>query len=524
MAGIYNNLKCKNEILNKIFNPTPHQQYVFNYFKRSPYKGLLLYHKLGSGKTCTSIMIADNMIKTNTIQHVFVLTPGSLRSNWIEEYCKTCGLKYLSKKYTFITYNYNVSTKLKTLNFNNSLIIIDEAHNLINSVKNKTKTALAIYDKIINSNCRVLALSGTPIISDIDIEWSYLLKILNPNAQAFDDKDLKGIISYFPGNPNYYPTVYYHEPIKVILNNEHIKHYKTIERAEYIRGLRPPSNKMKITDPEKYHKKMVDYIKAKKYIATRRISNFDYITLMKYKNDDVPTIISKEDLPPENLSDNPLEDDEDINYYDWPDTFEENGGWISDKFFINNPKILLTLSPKFVALIISILLNFNSKHVVYTFYKSRSGVALLHNLFKKCGISSEIFSGDLTDVTRNLILKKFNNVNNRNGEKIKVLLVTDAGAEGITLLEVNNFHVLESAPKEHKVKQAIGRVIRYKSHYLMPKNRQYVNVFRYWSFDPEGGHMIDEQLYLKGQNQEKILNDFFDKLILYSIENGVTIQ
>lgn len=67
------------------------------------------------------------------------------------------------------------------------------------------------------------------------------------------------------------------------------------------------------------------------------------------------------------------------------------------------------------------------------------------------------------------ILNRFNSIDNRRGKKIKVLLVTEAGAEGISILECNNIHILESSPKENKTRQAIGRVIRYKSHELLPK-------------------------------------------------------
>jgi len=36
----------------------------------SPYKGILLYHGLGSGKTCTSITIAENLKKEKNIMKI----------------------------------------------------------------------------------------------------------------------------------------------------------------------------------------------------------------------------------------------------------------------------------------------------------------------------------------------------------------------------------------------------------------------------------------------------------------------
>ena len=54
---------------------------------------LLLYHGLGSGKTCSSIAIAEG-IKND--RKILVMTPASLRDNYYEE-LKKCG-DYLYKK------------------------------------------------------------------------------------------------------------------------------------------------------------------------------------------------------------------------------------------------------------------------------------------------------------------------------------------------------------------------------------------------------------------------------------------
>ena len=45
----------------------------------TPYRGILLYHGLGSGKTCSSIAVAVSFIET---QRTFiVMTPASLKAN-----------------------------------------------------------------------------------------------------------------------------------------------------------------------------------------------------------------------------------------------------------------------------------------------------------------------------------------------------------------------------------------------------------------------------------------------------------
>ena len=73
---------------NSDFSPLTHQKIVRDYMNLyTPYRGLLLYHGLGSGKTCTSIAIAEGMKES---KKVIIMTPASLRTNYMEE-LKKCG-------------------------------------------------------------------------------------------------------------------------------------------------------------------------------------------------------------------------------------------------------------------------------------------------------------------------------------------------------------------------------------------------------------------------------------------------
>ena len=73
---------------NAAFTLMPHQKIVRDYINLyTPYRGLLLFHGLGSGKTCSSIAIAEGM---KSSKQIIVMTPASLRRNYIEE-LKKCG-------------------------------------------------------------------------------------------------------------------------------------------------------------------------------------------------------------------------------------------------------------------------------------------------------------------------------------------------------------------------------------------------------------------------------------------------
>jgi hypothetical protein len=66
----------------------PHQKVVRDYLMiETPYRGLLLYHGLGSGKTCSSIAVGESLLSTKKI---FVMLPASLEQNYRGELRK-CG-------------------------------------------------------------------------------------------------------------------------------------------------------------------------------------------------------------------------------------------------------------------------------------------------------------------------------------------------------------------------------------------------------------------------------------------------
>jgi hypothetical protein len=72
-----------------------HQRIISDYMQLiTPYRGLLLYHGLGAGKTCSSIAIAEGF---KTDKPVIVMTPASLNPNYMEE-LKKCGDEYYKKQ------------------------------------------------------------------------------------------------------------------------------------------------------------------------------------------------------------------------------------------------------------------------------------------------------------------------------------------------------------------------------------------------------------------------------------------
>ena len=68
---------------------------------------------------------------------------------------------------------------------------------------------------------------------------------------------------------------------------------------------------------------------------------------------------------------------------------------------------------------------------------------------------------------------------NLHGEFVKVMLITQSGAEGISLKNVRQVHLMEPYWNEVRTKQVIGRAVRAGSHLALPVEERRVNVYLY---------------------------------------------
>ena len=260
----------------KPFSLLYHQKIVREYLGiYSPYRGLLLYHGLGSGKTCSSIAIAEGL---SSHKKIIVMTPASLQKNYVEE-IKKCGDdlykrdqhwvfhdlaklpkgktaaeyekallnalgfpdkvatednivrlngggiwvaergkpgnyssldesertaidrqidKMIRNKYKFINYNGIRLTQWRELMrqsqggnyFDNAVIIVDEAHNLVSRIVNKLKSprslSMQMYEALLSANnAKIVLLTGTPIINYPN-ELGILFNILRGYINTFN--------------------------------------------------------------------------------------------------------------------------------------------------------------------------------------------------------------------------------------------------------------------------------------------------------------------------------------------------
>ncbi len=171
-----------------------HQFVVKEFFTKNKFqRGLLVCHSMGLGKTRLAVSIANHYREFDSKRKIIVLLPKSLEGNFkdtIRQITKNTD-EQIDKTYSFVSLNsINMFKKIKNVNksiieeeyekklgvfletispdtLNNSLLIIDEAHNLFNAITNGSNNATKLYDLIItSSNLKLIFLTGTPIIND----------------------------------------------------------------------------------------------------------------------------------------------------------------------------------------------------------------------------------------------------------------------------------------------------------------------------------------------------------------------
>jgi hypothetical protein len=97
-----------------------------------------------------------------------------------------------------------------------------------------------------------------------------------------------------------------------------------------------------------------------------------------------------------------------------------------------------------------------------------------------------LFTGGEDTETRELSIDSFNEHDNRYGKDILIFMITQAGAEGISLKNVREVHLLEPHWNKVRTEQAIGRARRIRSHHDLPKDQRDVTVYEYLMRIPGG--------------------------------------
>nr|QBK88475.1 MAG: DEAD/SNF2-like helicase [Mimivirus LCMiAC01] len=596
----------KNKLLEKTAYQklTRYQQFISQYLDfKSPYRDILIYHGLGSGKTASAINVYNALYNYTPEWNVFVLIKAALKSVWLSELKKWLSKdeqEFRFKNIVFVHYDSPIADRqfmdaVKNVdNSKKSMYIIDEIHNFISNVysnisSGEGKRAQTVYDYIIqdkyeNPDTRVILLSGTPAINK-PFELALLFNLLRPGIfprsenkfnqmfissigyKSINNKyknlfqrRIIGLVSYYIGStPDHFAQKKYHY-VDVLMSEyqqDIYTHYEDIEKKmalssrflgkggskvyksytrqacnfvfplisqtitgemrprprnfrvseieaskimEKVEGLKAEKGTDKFMNISKYHAAMKTYVKGfdnylgEKYVQDKNkgYTIFDDIKVFKKKYDSEFARFHKNEKKKSML---------------YKAMYKSSGKMTNIIFnLIYSPGPVLVYS-NYVLMegleIFKIYLKYFRFYNYMEEYKLRKG---------SIGYV-EYHGGIKKQANRDIGKDAFNNLANKYGEQIKIMLVSPAGTEGLSLRNVRQVHIMEPHWNEVRITQMVGRAVRLCSHEDLKVEDRTVDIFRYKSVRSKGDKWTTDQIIEdRARSKDSLIQSFLDTM------------
>ena len=587
----------------KEFELSPTQMFVRNFLSfQTPYNNLLLFHGLGTGKTCSAISVCEEMrnfmremgiskriiiVASPNVQDNFKLqlfdsrklkninglwniracTGNSLlkeinpmymkgleKNKVIKQIKRIIQISYLFMGYTeFSNYITKILKKFEKTKekkaiqreFSNRLIVIDEVHNIRSTTDNKRKKIAINFLKLVKytQNLKLLLLSATPMFNSYkEVVWLLNLMNLNDNrypikiSEVFDKdgdfltddegneigKELlirkaRGYVSFVRGeNPYTFPYRIY--PSKFMSENilKNIQYpRKQINNASIISGIQFLDLFItKIGDyQEKAYNYSIDKIKEKFPSFSKMESGIGYTVLdepLQILNIAYPS--SEFDRGLKNIKMHGIGglnrimkyNKETKRNFSYRENILEKYGRIfsSENISKYSGKIASICNhikrSKGIVLIYSQYINGgciplalaleemgfirNGGRSLFESSSTKINPITMEERKKKTEpiASYVMITGDIKLSPRNKEeVDLCTNEDNINGEKVKVIIISKAGSEGLDFQNIRQVHILEPWYNLNRIEQIIGRAVRFCSHIKLPFEERNTEVYLY---------------------------------------------
>lgn len=457
----------------------PHQEFVRRYLSPyTPYRGILLFHALGSGKSLVCISIALDHYLYDGKKCLIVTKGGS----GTESFKKQIALYYTMakpsipwKEYSriFVMDHYlalHNSLRMMTdasitARYSSYVLVFDEIHN----ARQKNLDVTKVYNSLerlikLTRNCRILLVTATPMTNDVS-QLDSIVDLIS------DDGSLDGIVSYnnkvefqpkkivhgkhgYLNNIKVYPSTMishqriFHEREENMGPPEDI--YKTLTHISLFTF--PGENSQGIYGRNIFTQGIMYAVKEERRITSMTTSTSRVI---KY------------------------------NSFHVEDTYRK---WLTG----NNLRKCSSKYHKLMEILEDPSLNCGPVFIFVEEVRG-SGLLLLANILEMHGY--ELYVGDHLGTIRprkrytfcvgdqSMVpnmedrLEGFNHEKNISGEYVNILLGSKVIGESITLLNVRMFHVMTVHWNDSTVDQAVGRVVRSGSHDALPPEERTVHIF-----------------------------------------------
>ena len=452
----------------------PHQ---LRAVQRALENNLILAHSTGSGKTLTSIAIADAIGKPTT-----VLTPASLVENYKKELQKFKSggppVDVMSLP-TAQLRGYEVP-------WGNTLII-DEIHSLRNPLSKRFRYIQSQLDRA----DRVFGLTGTPAYNAIE-NWAPLVNVVAKHR-------------VFPLSASEFNKRYTRD----------VNQYAHSALVDYMFGIKP-GVKTVLKNKSELRNKLLPYVdvfeadiekpeRVDETISVPMSPNQQRV--YEYVAGNIPYSMAykiRKNLPPSKS------EASELNAYlsgvrqvsNTPSTFDVKAEKLSPKLKRVVEEIQKHLKK-----------NPDLRAFVYSNYLD-AGVNPVSEALTEAGITNAIFHGGLSKKQKKELVDAYNS------GKLHVLLGTGSASEGLDLKKTNLLQLIEPQFNNSRLEQVVGRGIRYKSHEGLPKDKQKVLVQSFEStleptwlqkmFGKKEEVAVDRYLKSRADEKDKLIKEIKD--------------
>ena len=117
-----------------------------------------------------------------------------------------------------------------------------------------------------------------------------------------------------------------------------------------------------------------------------------------------------------------------------------------------------------------------------------------------------MITGDKAYSPQNALdIKTITNSDNKNGEKVKVVLISKAGSEGLDFKCIRQIHILEPWYNTNRLEQILGRGIRNLSHCALPFEERNVEIYMHGTIlnNKDSEEAVDVYIYRLAKNKAK---------------------
>jgi hypothetical protein len=520
------NEKMEDFCLPKKFTLQPQQKLLPDLLtsKYSPWtvyeniRGILVFHQIGAGKTCTAISIAEKFKKK---LNVVVVLPAALIGNFVTELRSECpgdeyltgeeriklkGLKLgdptfekiieksderIKKFYTIYSYHKFVALiqeeKIKKLN--NTLLIIDEVQNMISLNGTFYKSLKKVIDSS-NDSLKIILLSATPMF-DRPVEIALTLNLLKKDELI--------------------PVTKFNQEYMQIKTTSEGTFYKTANMKDFRTKVKNLISYYRGAPPQAYPEAEFKTVKCnmsdfqyKSYLTS--LSTEDNFIRGSFKGVDILNLPQNFFLGPRMISN-----------VAFPNKSIGEVGFGSFRGQALQIQNIGDYSVKFLKIIKKIN-QADGPVFVYSSFKELGGIRCLVKFleyhgwknYKNFGEGKKrfaVWSGDEPHHMKDEIKHIFNQKSNEDGSKIKIMLGSPSIKEGVSLLRVQQVHMIEPYWNMSRMLQIMGRAVRFCSHKDVPKAKRIVKIYLYLATYP-GEKTIDQYIWSLAKKKNKLIEQF----------------